>query len=471
MPTEPHAGIYARVSSDRDGAALGVGRQVADCRRICQERGWKPVEYVDNDLTAADPNVLRPQYQALLAAVKNGDLIAVVAWDLDRLTRQPRELEEFLHVADGAGLHNLVTVVDAVDPVTGDGLLVARIKGAVAAEEVAKTRRRLIRAKADKASKGEWNGGPLPFGRGLGMIIKNREAAILREAAERVLAGESFRSVAFDLSDRDLGPAPGRRWSGGSNLALRLTAPHVAGLRRHHNDLIVGTWEPILAREMWERLRALRADPTRRTRVGAPARQLLSGGILRCGRCGSPLRARPRADGTRRYGCPPEGNHGYGCGGVARRADEVDVYVTEAVLTRLERSDIPFADEAADVDSLVSEMELLDSKLAFFAEEFALDRVTRVEWGAATDALRDRRRRVESSLASTRQASGAAAVAGIGVRDRWLDLSMDQQRDVIRELLPDGVVLRSPGRGNWRVPLGAELVDLAWFDSTPEQCS
>ena len=70
---------------------------------------------------------------------------------------------------------------------------------------------------------------------------------------------------------------------GGSNLGKRLTAPHVAGLRAHHGDLIPATWMPILSRDTWDRLVSLRADPSRRTRAGAPARMLLTGGIARCG--------------------------------------------------------------------------------------------------------------------------------------------------------------------------------------------
>jgi DNA invertase Pin-like site-specific DNA recombinase len=140
------AACYARISSDRDGTRLGVNRQLEDCKRICAERGWKPVEYIDNDMTAADPKVVRPQYLRMLEAVKNGDLVAVVAWDLDRLTRQPIELEEFLRIADGAGLRHLVTVHDDVDPVAQDGLLVARIKAAVASEEVRKAKERLRRS-------------------------------------------------------------------------------------------------------------------------------------------------------------------------------------------------------------------------------------------------------------------------------------------------------------------------------------
>ncbi|MGZ6527028.1 MAG: recombinase family protein, partial [Actinomycetota bacterium] len=47
------AAIYARISSDRDGLALGVERQLADCRELASRKGW-PVaeEYIDNDISA-----------------------------------------------------------------------------------------------------------------------------------------------------------------------------------------------------------------------------------------------------------------------------------------------------------------------------------------------------------------------------------------------------------------------------------
>ncbi|WNV75920.1 recombinase family protein [Geodermatophilus sp. DSM 44513] len=47
------AAVYARISSDTEGRALGVARQVEDCRRLAEQLGW-PVaqEYMDNDVSA-----------------------------------------------------------------------------------------------------------------------------------------------------------------------------------------------------------------------------------------------------------------------------------------------------------------------------------------------------------------------------------------------------------------------------------
>ena len=48
-----NAGIYARISSDRTGAGLGVDRQVADCRELALRLGWEVHDvYADNNVSA-----------------------------------------------------------------------------------------------------------------------------------------------------------------------------------------------------------------------------------------------------------------------------------------------------------------------------------------------------------------------------------------------------------------------------------
>jgi site-specific DNA recombinase len=38
------AGIYARISSDRDGDNLAISRQLADCEQLAEQKGWQVVE-------------------------------------------------------------------------------------------------------------------------------------------------------------------------------------------------------------------------------------------------------------------------------------------------------------------------------------------------------------------------------------------------------------------------------------------
>ena len=72
---------------------------VEDCAKLCAQRGWTTVEYVDND-TSASNGKTRPAYQRMLADIREGRVDAVVAWNLDRLHRRPIELEHFIALAD-----------------------------------------------------------------------------------------------------------------------------------------------------------------------------------------------------------------------------------------------------------------------------------------------------------------------------------------------------------------------------------
>jgi site-specific DNA recombinase len=90
------AAIYARISLDQDGTALGVARQVQDCRGLAKSLGWVVAEeYVDNDLSAFFGK-RRPGYEAMMAGLRDGIRDAVVVYHADRLTRRPIELEQFL---------------------------------------------------------------------------------------------------------------------------------------------------------------------------------------------------------------------------------------------------------------------------------------------------------------------------------------------------------------------------------------
>jgi DNA invertase Pin-like site-specific DNA recombinase len=75
------AAVYLRISEDRSGEGLGVARQRKDCLKLCSEKGWEPVEYVDNDVSASNGKS-RPAYKRMLAGIENGAVGAVVNWDL-----------------------------------------------------------------------------------------------------------------------------------------------------------------------------------------------------------------------------------------------------------------------------------------------------------------------------------------------------------------------------------------------------
>jgi hypothetical protein len=145
--------------------------------------------------------------------------------------------------------------------------------------------------------------GPRPFGyerERNELHIVEAEAAIVREAADRVLKQESLRSIQRDLEQRGV---VGKNGTAISHRALRaiLLGPTIAACREV-DDVFVRSddWKPILTRAKWDKVRALLTDPTRRTTPGNRRRWLLSG-IACCGNGHGPMGIKPHSAGPRYF--------------------------------------------------------------------------------------------------------------------------------------------------------------------------
>lgn len=69
MTSPRAAAIYARISRDVTGEALGVERQLQDSRKLAESRGWVMAEeYVDNDISAYGGKS-RPAYERMLTDI------------------------------------------------------------------------------------------------------------------------------------------------------------------------------------------------------------------------------------------------------------------------------------------------------------------------------------------------------------------------------------------------------------------
>ena len=105
-------GVYCRISNDPKGQRVGVERQRQDCVDLAS-RCWPGCQvelFVDNDLSAANPEVERPRWRELLLAVRAGGIDQIVAYDQSRLTRQPAEWEQLLVVLARRGIPSVHTV-------------------------------------------------------------------------------------------------------------------------------------------------------------------------------------------------------------------------------------------------------------------------------------------------------------------------------------------------------------------------
>lgn len=455
QPAAPRAAaLYARISSDPEGNRLGVDRQRADCRDLAARLGWTIAdEYVDDDRSAYNGKH-RPEYQRMRADIKARAIDGVLVYNLDRLHRQPRELEAFLDLCDEVKLTALSSVEGDINLASSDGRFQARILGAMASKSSEDTSRRIRRKNLELAEAGQpGGGGSRPYGyRADRVTIDPEEAAVIRAAAAHVIAGGSLRATATDLNDRGIRTVSGRPWTI-QVLGRMLGSARLSGQREYHGEIVAkGTWEPILRPDQTTRLRLALAGPDRSTRRTV-RRYLLAGGLLRCGLCGEVLRARPQADGARRYVCI-KGPGQPGCGRLAIKAEPVEAFITDAVSVRLDSPMLAatLAGKVRDDEALSKVQTFLaedQAQLIELAEVYAHRTITLAEYLAARkpiqqriDAAKRQLAKVTHTEALDRYVSSASVL-----RDGWADLPISRQHAIIAAVLDHAVVSPAvPGR-------------------------
>lgn len=337
IPQRPVVALYCRISYDRNGRAEGVEAQER-WGRAYAARHWPnlPVEtFVDNDISAADPNVERPAFNRLRQWVRDGRVAQLWGVEQYRIVRQPVEWFSFADELAAAGVDEVHTDRDGVIRVHDD---VAGIKAVLGAGEVRRLKRRLKDKFSDEAVRGI-----APTVRCLGYkLTKTKdgqrtyeqvpaEAGAIRWAAEAFLSGWNDQLIAAEWRKRGLSGAhrvrvrdpetgmfvideetgePVTRSSvvTGKTVRQALTNPAVAGLRSYHGEIVAtGIWEPIISEETRQQILA-RIGSVRQvkaadgqvftvnpavTQVKGRTRRkyLLTGGMAVCGVCGSRLGA------------------------------------------------------------------------------------------------------------------------------------------------------------------------------------
>lgn len=443
-------GLYARISLDRTGAGLGVERQEEDCRRLAQQRGFDIVDvYVDNDISAFSGR-RRPEYRRLIGDIEAGRLDVVLAWHTDRLHRSLTELEEYIEACEGAHTDTVTVQAGELDLSTPSGRMVARMLGAAARHESEHKAERVRRARQQAAEKGEAHG-PLGYGYNADQTINPAQAAVIREVADRILAGETLYAIAADLNSRGV-VTPGGKVGAWRSVTVRQTIMRAAlagwrewradvrgkpGQNRPGDFVARGSWTPILDRSVVEDIRRILTDPLRRTSRRRPISLLT--GLLRCPKCSSPLSyAFDKRYGLGKYVCAAQPGLGR-CGGTGIVAQPVDAMLSEAVLAVLVSSAVPTARKRSRVDLTAAENDLVEARRdrQQLAVQRAAGEISAEEWSAMRRVLTDRIKRAENSISS---AGGSLSIlkgvpTGLRARKWWADADMDQRRLVVRALV------------------------------------
>lgn len=457
-------GVYLRISDDQFGDAKGVARQREDCTALCAVRRWKPEIYEDNDVSAYRKNVVRKDFERMLADLESGEIRGIVAYNLDRLVRRPKDLERLIDIYEEKPNLTFTTLQGDINLTTSDGRAMARVLVTMANKASDDTGRRVKRKQLELAQSGHLvHCGRTPFG----WLPDNTTAdpkakAEILKAHERLLAGDRMHAIREDWEARGVLP---RKPDGGrygeemdylrrTTLTRILTNPALAGIKMYRGEVVTDDsgrpvkplWEPICTPE---ELDAVLGVLERRRRGWTPSGvSYLLSGIARCGKCMKPMRGQLRRSrpGTKvpTYTCHTDGSHG-GCGGVGRLAEPVDEMVIELVLEDQVRQQMmaelpaqPWAGEA-ELGSVLEEISELEeaTRKGVVSVSVMLKVMPGLE-ARRDDLLRQRR----ASLAEV----AAATVITVGSRDEFDAQPLDRQRALVLKTI-SAVVIHPAGRG------------------------
>jgi site-specific DNA recombinase len=411
----PRYGGYVRISDDewvmdeKTGemrlSEKGITRQKEDIARKAGQIGVEISEwYPENDVSAFKKRrirlpdgrsvwrVIRPEFRRMLRDYEDGRIDGIIYYDLDRMARQPRDLEDQIDLVEFCK-RPVEAVTGNIDLRTSSGRAMARVLVAMANKSSEDTARRVARQKLQGAQEGNgarFRGYHRKFGySGDGEIVE-AEAAVIREAARRFMAGETWSGLARYFTASGITPVAARKWS---ITAIRhmLMSPATAGIAVYNGSLrpenqegrerafttnpegialkdaagqyVMGKWKPILTVDQWKAIVA-ESDARQKGQVFSArgTRKYLLTGLLRCGHvledgtaCNRSLQGvqSKYKSGTIAfvYRCPEKVNGG--CGGTQRNMAKLDTLIEDLLFAHIAQNapgDAQASDEPADND-------------------------------------------------------------------------------------------------------------------------
>lgn len=490
-------GAYVRISDDdKDESGQltreGVKRQESDCRKLSDDLstslGAQVVivkVYDDNDITAADERVTRPDFEQMLRDLEAGVIQGFLFYHADRVAR----LE--LDAARVTRLFRLNpkligrSVAGGTDLSTDEGRAMFMMQAVMGGMEVSATRRRVTRRNKDAAAAGKNHGGKRAFGwEADRKTLRPFEAELLAKGIRDIAKGKTVGTVRREWIEAGVtATAEGKGPLRDHTVLSRLINPRVCGYRvylsaqdrRETKNLwlpdhvlyvdgnpVIGDWAPIVTPEEWKAcvatLEARRINRREHEFSRLHAKYLLSG-IARCGECGSRLYGKTQTgEKIHRYICVKREG---GCGGIKRAGPILDEHVEALFLEATRIALGPVAHE--DIDDTV-----YDARIAELRAEIkeVMDRrrpshPKRISTTVAMDLVTD----LEQEIADLTYKARALTAAKVRRQDdapsllaEWASYTIDMKRDRLRGSIA-AVVVNKTRRGGRFQP---EHVEIVW---------
>jgi len=281
--------VYTRVSTDNQ-AEIEFNSCESQTEKIksfinSQENMKISSVYSDPGFTGA--HLDRPALRKMLQNIKQNNIDMVIVYKMDRLTRSPKD---FYHLIELFEEYNVVfiSVTERFDTSTPSGRLLRNIMLTFAQFERELVSERVKDKMLQRATKGMWNGGGVPFGykrENKKLVIVENEAKIVKNIYETYISTGSLVNVYNKLIKSGIKNKNGQNFTK-TALSYILRNINYTGKRKYAGKVYNGIHSAIISDELFNQVQALhskRLPPTPHNK-----KHLLTG-ILKCEECHSQM--------------------------------------------------------------------------------------------------------------------------------------------------------------------------------------
>jgi DNA invertase Pin-like site-specific DNA recombinase len=239
--------------------------------------------YSDPGFTGANTN--RPALQELLQDLKNNRINLVIAYKIDRLTRSPKDFYQLIELFEKYGV-NFISVTERFDTSTPSGRLLRNIMLTFAQFERELASERTRDKLLQRAEKGLWNGGIVPYGykrENKRLVVYEPEADNVKVIFKTYLLSRSLVSVYEKLKTIGVTYRSGKPFLK-TAISYILHNPIYTGKVKYAGKTTQGIHQPIISEEIFEQAQKIHKDKKRTMKL---YKNFALAGLIRCKECNS----------------------------------------------------------------------------------------------------------------------------------------------------------------------------------------
>lgn len=286
--------LYVRVSTEfqfEEGYSLEA--QIKKLKQWCELKDYHNYKvYQDGGWSGS--NIHRPAMEKMISDIKQKRIKRVVVYKLDRLSRSQKDTLFLLEEVFIPNDIEFVSINENFDTSSPYGKAMIGILSVFAQLERENIRERTRMGMYERVKDGWWpGGGNIPFGydydANKNTLVVNEHSNEVKQIYSLYLQGYTTTQLCtmFPVcSDRQI-----------SNILSRRT---YLGEIEYNGEIFKGRHEPLIDRETWERVQALREKRSVKREIN---RTNLLTGLLVCGKCGAKMRYQKWTKDTYKIWC------------------------------------------------------------------------------------------------------------------------------------------------------------------------